>query len=214
MLQQEKERLIVYGKKMAAAGLTTGSGGNISVRTEDGLVVITPSGVAYDEMTPEDLVVLDAAGAVIWGSRKPSSEAGFHLSLYRKREDIRAVVHTHSPDATTMACLGWEIPAVHYLVGYAGEKVPLAPYATFGSEELAEYVAEGIGDGHAVLLANHGLVATGEDLRAAYETAEEVEFVAGIYLKAKSVGEPVILGKKEMDTVLAKFKDYRRRGRT
>jgi L-fuculose-phosphate aldolase len=107
-----------------------------------------------------------------------------------------------------MACLGWEIPAVHYLVGFSGHKVPLAPYATFGTPELAQNVADGIGDYHAVLLANHGLVAVGADMGRAFNTAEEIELVARIYYQTKSVGTPVILPEEEMARVLAKFATY------
>ncbi len=138
----------------------------------------------------------------------PSSELGFHLSVYRTRPDVQAVVHTHSPYATTMACLGWEIPAVHYLVGFAGKKVPLAPYATFGTPELAGNVAEHIGGYNALLLANHGLLAVGGNMDAAFAAAEEIEFVARIYYQTLSVGKPVILPEEEMETVLEKFKTY------
>jgi L-fuculose-phosphate aldolase len=154
------------------------------------------------------VVITDLDGQVLDGQYKPSSELGFHLALYRQRPDVNAVLHTHSVYATTMACLGWEIPAVHYLVGFSGHKVPLAPYATFGTPELARNVAAGIGDYNAVLLANHGLVAVGSDLGRAFNTAEEIELVARIYYQTKSVGNPVILPEEEMERVLEKFATY------
>ncbi|MDY0163182.1 class II aldolase/adducin family protein [Desulfobotulus sp.] len=203
------EQVVRYGKRMQASGLTTGSGGNLSVRAEGG-ILITPSAMDYGDMEPEDLVWVDGAGKQLSGFRKPSSELGFHLALYAARADIGAVVHTHSPWATTLACLGWSLPAVHYLVGYAGgTEVPVAPYAPFGTVELAEQVVKGMGKGYALLLANHGLVSVGADLGDAFAVAEEIEFVAGIYLRAKAVGSPIILEDAAMTVVLEKFTAYR-----
>ncbi len=175
---------------------------------ESGRVAISPSGIEYGALQPDDVVLTDLDGNIIDGDCKPSSELGFHLSLYNQRSDVRAVVHTHSPYATTIACLGWEIPAVHYLVGFAGKKVPIAPYATFGTPELAQKVADTIGAYNAILLANHGLLAVGATMDAAFAAAEEIEFVARIYYQTKSIGKPVILPEEEMETVLAKFKSY------
>ena len=153
-----KEKLFVrFGLKMVESGLTTGTGGNLSVIDRNlGKVAVSPSGIEYSALQPRDVVLTDMDGNIMDGSCRPSSELGFHLAIYRQRKDVQAVVHTHSPYATTMACLGWEIPAVHYLVGFSGKKVPLAPYATFGTPELADIVAEHIGEYNALLLANHG----------------------------------------------------------
>lgn len=209
IMQQQREAIVRYGRKTISSQLTTGAGGNLSiVDRAAGRVAISPSGIEYDDLQPRDVVITDLDGQVVEGQYKPSSELGFHLALYRKRPDVQAVLHTHSVYATTMACLGWEIPAVHYLVGFSGHKVPLAPYATFGTPELARNVAEGIGAHNAVLLANHGLVAVGADLARAFNTAEEIELVARIYYQARSVGEPVILPAEEMERVLAKFATY------
>jgi L-fuculose-phosphate aldolase len=208
-METQRQAIVDYGKKMLASGLTTGTGGNLSVRDpENGLIALSPSGVEYPAMSPEDVVLVDPDGAIVEGGRKPSSETGFHLALYQKRPDIGAVVHTHSIYATTLACLHWEIPAVHYLVGFAGKKVPLAPYATFGTEALARRVAEGIGKGNAVLMANHGLVAIGADLAAAFACAEEIELVARIYYQARCAGTPRLIDDAEMDRVIEKFKSY------
>jgi L-fuculose-phosphate aldolase len=205
----ERQALVDYGKQLLTSGLTSGTGGNLSLlEPQHRQVAITPSGIAYDRMTPEDIVIVDMAGDVIEGHRKPSSEAGFHITLYRKRADIRAVIHTHSVYATTLACLHWEIPAVHYLVGFSGLKVPLAPYATFGSRELADNLAETIADFNAVLMANHGLVAVGGDLPRAFATAEEIEFVARLYYQTRLAGTPKILPEEEMGRVLKKFEAY------
>jgi L-fuculose-phosphate aldolase len=197
---------------MVDAGLTTGTGGNVSCRSGDGdLVAISPSGVPYGQLEPREVVVVDLAGERVEGDCKPSSELGFHLALYRHRADVGGVVHTHSVYATTLACLNWEIPAVHYLVGFAGQKVPVAPYATFGSEALARHVRDTMGTAYnAVLLANHGLVAVGADLSRAFDTAEEIEFVARVFCQAKAIGDPVTLDAAEMRRVIEKFKTYGR----
>ncbi|MDD2320637.1 MAG: L-fuculose-phosphate aldolase [Geobacteraceae bacterium] len=213
LLQNERSEIVRFGRKMLAARLTSGTGGNLSIfDRNEGLVAISPSGIEYEDMTPDDVPVVDGAGKLVEGTRKPSSELGFHLALYRQRPDIRAVVHTHSVYATTMACLHWEIPAVHYLVAFSGQKVPLAPYATFGSEELAARVAETIGGYNAVLLANHGLVTVGPNLATAFAVAEEIELVAQIYYQAKCIGTPVIVPEGEMDRVIGKFATYGQKG--
>lgn len=209
LMLQERQKIVDYGLKMIRSGLTTGSGGNLSILSLDAnLIAISPSGIDYHDVTIADVVVVDRAGNRVEGERKPSSELGFHLALYDAREDITAVVHTHSVYATTMACLHWEIPAVHYLVAFSGDKVPLAPYATFGSDALAENIVASIGDYNAVLLANHGLVAVGHDLAKAFNTAEEIELVARIYYQAKSLGEPVLVDDEEMKVVTEKFRSY------
>ena len=212
LLAEERQAVVEGGKAMVRAGLTTGTGGNLSrICRRRGLIAISPSGRDYVTMQPEDVVLVDLDGLTVEGLYKPSSELGFHLALYRQRPAVGAVVHTHSVYATTLACLGWELPAVHYLVGFAGHKVPVAPYATFGTDELAASVAATMGrQFNAALLANHGLVTVGEDMRAALNTAEEVEFVARIYYQAKCAGSPVLLSDGEMDVVIEKFKTYGR----
>jgi len=201
--------IVDYGLKMIRSGLTTGSGGNLSILDrESGLIAISPTGIDYHDVGVEDIVIVDRCGTIVDGERKPSSEIGFHLALYDSRSDISAVVHTHSVYATTLACLQWELPAVHYLVAFSGEKVPLAPYATFGTSELAENTVAAIGDYNAVLLANHGLVAVGADIKSAFNVAEEIELVARIYYQAKSLGQPVLVDGEEMKRVIEKFGSY------
>ncbi|UFS71481.1 L-fuculose-phosphate aldolase [Geomonas sp. RF6] len=214
LLLAQREELIRFGKKMLTARLTSGTGGNLSVYDRaEGLIAITPSGIEYEDMEPADIPLVDISGRVVEGSRNPSSELGFHLALYRKRADITAVVHTHSVYATTMACLNWEIPAVHYLVAFSGQKVPLAPYATFGTDELAENVVQGIEGYNAVLLANHGLVTVGRNLPTAFAVAEEIELVSQIYYQTKCIGQPVILPEDEMSRVIEKFAVYGQKGK-
>ncbi|MFO7751063.1 MAG: L-fuculose-phosphate aldolase [Desulfobacteraceae bacterium] len=209
LLLKERKEIIKTGRKMLSAGLTTGTGGNISCfNREQGLIAITPSGIEYPDLECRDLLVMSPRGKIIQGENKPSSETGFHLGIYGKREDVTAVVHTHSVYATTFACLNREIPAVHYLVGFAGTSVPVAPYATFGTDQLSQNINATLGNCNAVLLANHGLVAVGSSLVQAFNTAEEIELVARICFQAESIGSPSILSNDEMARVIEKFADY------
>lgn len=209
MLQKERELLVKYGRKLVTAGLTSGTGGNLSICDRaSGCVAVTPSGMDYFETEPQDIVITDLNGEKIEGGNKPTSELSFHLALYRQRADVNAVVHTHSSFAATLACMGLELPAVHYMVAFSGDKVPLAPYATFGTDELANNLIEAIGTYNACLLANHGLVTAGNNIQTAFAVAEEIEFAAKIYIQAKSAGEPVILSDDEMEKVAEKFKWY------
>lgn len=209
LLHQERKDIVRFGRKLLTAKLTTGSGGNLSIinRTQN-LVAIKPSGIDYQMMEPEDVVILTPDGEIVEDNLKPSSETHFHLALYRARPDIYAIVHTHQVYATTLACLHWELPAVHYLVGFSGNKVPLAPYATYGTPQLAQNIVNSIGSYNACLMANHGLVTVGTSLEAAFNTAEEIELVAQIYILSKSVGQPIILDDEDMRAVIEKFKSY------
>jgi L-fuculose-phosphate aldolase len=209
LLAEERESILTFGRKLITANLTTGSGGNLSVYNRaEGLVAIKPTGIDYFDLKPEDIVVMTVDGRIVDGRLKPSSESNFHLGLMRSRPDVNAVVHTHSVYATTLACLGWELPAVHYLVGYSGNKVPVAPYATFGTQQLADNIINTIGEYRACLMANHGLVTVGSNLATAFAAAEEIELVARIYYQARSIGEPVILPDAEMAVVCEKFRTY------
>ncbi|MBN2548671.1 MAG: L-fuculose-phosphate aldolase [Anaerolineales bacterium] len=209
LLQQEREEIVVFGRKLISSNLTTGSGGNLSIFNRHlGYIAIKPTGVDYFLMKPEDVVVIDPEGKIVDGKLKPSSEVSLHLGLLKARQDIHAVVHTHQVYATTLACLNWEIPAVHYLVGFSGNKVPLAPYATYGTPELAENIVRSIGQYNACLMANHGIVTVGADLNAAFNVAEELELVARLYYQTKCIGEPKILSDQEMEVVTKKFATY------
>ena len=209
-MEYEKEQVVRYGKKLIDRRLTTGSGGNISVyNREKNLVAISPSGLDYYETTPEDIVILDIDGNLVEGKHRPSSEAGMHLAFYKNRADVSGIVHTHSKFATAIACMGWELPAVHYLIGMAGHRVKCTGYATYGSDELAKKALETIGDSNAVLLANHGLIALGEDVDRAFSTAEHLEFVSEVYYLTKTLGTPNILSDKDMDEVMKKFGTFR-----
>lgn len=215
-LEKERKEIVAFGRKLLTSGLTAGTGGNLSIANrKSNLVAITPSGVDYLEIRPQDIVLVGMGGEPVETSKyKPSSELLFHLALYRKRPDIQSIVHTHSVYASTLATLGWEIPAFHYLVAYSGKKVPLAAYATFGSETLARNVAGAIGENNAVLMEGHGLVTVGPTLVRAFETAEIIEYVARVYCLAKALGEPTLIPVEEMDKVIEKFKSYGQRAKS
>ena len=205
----ERKAVVEYGRKLAGSSLTTGTGGNISVFDRArGIIAVSPSAMDYNTIQAGDIVLMSIDGDIVDGSRKPSTEAPLHLAHYRARRDIAAIVHSHPPYATTIACLNWEIPALHYLIGFSGRKVPLAPYAAFGSEELARLTVAAIGSHNAVLMANHGLLTVGKDLASAFATSEIVEFMARVLLQAKSVGEPRLLSEHEMDEAIARFGTY------
>ena len=194
------------------SGLSPGRSGNVSCRWKGGML-ITPTGMAYEAIRPRDIVFVNAKGAVPGKrSRKPSSEWRFHLAAYRARPDVKAVVHTHSMHATVLACAHRPIPAFHYMVAVAGGKdIPLVPYDTFGTQELADYVAKGLAERNACLMANHGQIAVGGSLGSALELAREVEVLAEQYAKVLALGEPHILPDDEMARVLERFKNYGQR---
>ena len=209
LLAHERELICTYGRKLITSQLTTGSGGNLSIiNREAGLIAIKPTGIDYFELQPQDIVVINPAGEIVDGKYKPSSEVSFHLGLLNNRPDINAVVHTHQVYATTIACMGWELPAVHYLVGFSGNKVPIADYATYGTRELADNILKAIGSYNACLMANHGLVTVGNNMATAFAAAEELELVARIYYQTRCMGEPQILSDEEMAIVCDKFKTY------
>lgn len=209
ILENERLQIVEYGKRLLSSGLTKGTGGNISIcNREKGLMAISPSGIDYYETTPVDVVVMDLEGNVVDGDKRPSSEHAMHSILYRNREDINAVVHTHSVFSTVLATLRQGLPATSYLVAYAGMDVRCADYASFGSRELAENAFHAMKDRYAVFLANHGLLTGSHDLPNAFNIAEEIEHCAEIFYRAKSIGDPVILDEEEMIRMIKKFQIY------
>lgn len=207
-LEPERTRISELGRKMVSQGLTKGTGGNISARSGDH-VAISPSGMAYDEISPADVPVVDLEGTRVAGDRKPSSEVAMHTGILREREDVGGVVHNHSPYASTFASLGEPVPASHYLIAFVGDQIPVAPYETYGTVELAEKALDTLGDEYnACLLENHGVVAVGESVDAAFEVATMVEYCARIHYQAVNIGEPNILPDEEIDTLLERFADY------
>jgi len=205
-----RREIIVAARSFTARGLGVGTAGNLSVRVAEGFL-ITPSGVPYDSLQPSDIVLLDPRGTVVSGSLAPSSEWRFHRDIYAKRPEAGAVVHVHSPYATAIACTRRDIPAFHYMVAVAGgDSIRCAAYATYGTGELSRNALRALAGRRACLLANHGLIALGADLRAALALAEEVEELARQYWLASQFARPVILGRKEMQRVLERFRHYRR----
>ncbi len=203
-----RQEIIDTALAISGEGLSPGTSGNVSARLGDGLL-ITPTGMLYDDLIPEDIVFVDDNGLSPRGARKPSSEWRFHFSAYGAREDARAIVHTHSRFATALACAHKPIPAFHYMVAVAGgSDIPLADYATFGTAELAGAVASALETRKACLMANHGQIACGENLGAALSLAREVEALAAQYATLLQIGEPHILDDDEMDRVLKRFENY------
>ena len=210
LMQEERELVVEYGRKMSTDRLSTGTSGNISVcNAEKGLMAISPSGMAYDAIAPEDVVVMDLEAHVVEGGRKPSSEWALHTAFYRAKPRARAVVHAHSMYCTAFAILGQPLRAVHYMIASAGtDVIPCAPYRTFGTVELAEAAVEACGESDAVLLANHGLVACGADLERAYALACDMEFLAELQYRAMCIGDPNVLSHQQMAEVLERFQTY------
>lgn len=206
-----RERVLETARAMNSAGVNRGKAGNVSARWRgaqgDGFLV-TPSGMPYAEIEPDDVVFVTLEGEAL-GTRKPSSEWRFHRDIYRTRREIGAIVHTHSPFATALACTGRGIPAFHYMVAVAGgSDIRCAPYATFGTQALSDFAVEALAGRNACLLANHGMIALGASLPAALALAVEVETLAEIYWRALQLGDPVLLNDAEMAIVLAKFSEY------
>lgn len=203
-----RREVIATALAMSRSGLSPGRSGNVSARFAEGML-ITPTGIAYEEIGPEDIVFVAADGTVPGRQRAPSSEWHFHLAAYQARPDMSALVHTHSLHAVVLACAGRPIPAFHYMVAAAGgADIPVVPYATFGSEDLARHVAQGLADRRACLMAHHGVVALGETLARALDLAHEVEVLAEQYVKLLSLGAPRLLSDDDMAVVLEKFKTY------
>jgi L-fuculose-phosphate aldolase len=207
-LRQEVARV---AKRLIDSGLVTGTSGNVSARTPEGDVLMTPSGIDYEELEPGDVVLVDANGEILEGSLGPSTETPMHTGIYRARTDVGAVVHTHSIYATTLACLGWTIPPVHYMLTTLSEdgRIPLAPYTTYGTEELADYAADALGESrNACLLQNHGTITVGSGPEEAFSRTVVLEEMAEIYYRTRAVGEPVLLTPEQVGEVAAKISGY------
>jgi L-fuculose-phosphate aldolase len=203
-----RREVVETARGMSRQGLSPGRSGNVSTRF-DGDVLITPSGMAYDAITPVDIVRVTLDGQVAAGQRKPSSELHFHLAAYRARPNVGAIVHTHSLHATVLACARRAIPAFHYMVAVAGgDDIPLVPYATFGSDELARHIVAGLAHRNACLMANHGQIAVAATCAEALALAVEVEVLAEQYVKVLTLGSPHILARDEMVRVLERFASY------
>lgn len=208
-MSDPRQHIIDTCLALDARGLNQGTSGNVSVRDGNGGFFLTPSGLPYDQMKPDDIVRVDLTSGEVTGLRRPSSEYPFHLAIMRKRTDAQAIIHTHGKNSTAVACLRRDLPAVHYLIGlFGGAQIRCAPYATFGTEALSVNVVNALSQRRAALMANHGLVVLGKDLDQALALTAEAEALARLYLDALAAGEPHILPDDEMDRVIAKFRDY------
>ena len=211
MTEKLREELIATAGEMNRFGINQGTSGNLSLRCGDGLL-ITPSGLPYERLEPADIVFLQIDSGdvpVATGLRKPSSEWRIHRDAYRARPEALAILHAHPVHCAALACLHRPLPAFHYMVAVAGGRdIRCAPYATFGTRALSDHVLAALAGRRACLMANHGLLCLGPDLRSALALAVEIEALAKTYLACLAAGEPVILDDAEMDRVLEKFRDY------
>ena len=202
-----RRKIINTAQKMNVLGINQGKSGNVSARVENGFL-ITPTGIPYDEIKPEQIVETEFDGSFA-GGILPSSEWRFHADIYRARADVDAIVHTHSTFATTLACVVEVVPAFHYMIAVAGgADIRVAPYATFGTQALSDHAVAALANRNACLLAQHGLIAVGASLEKALALAVEVESLSRMYWQALQIGEPPILGDAEMAIVIEKFRTY------
>lgn len=206
-MNQLREEVLATALAMNASGINRGTAGNVSARNGEGFL-ITPTGLANDEIAPADIVAMNMDGSFS-GNRKPSSEWRFHRDIYARRPEAGAVVHAHSPFATALACMDSPIPAFHYMVArFGGNDVRCAAYAIFGSQELSDSVVQALQGRSACLLSHHGMLAVGRDLRQALSLAVELETLSEQYWRVLQIGEPHLLPEDEMARVLEKFAGY------
>jgi L-fuculose-phosphate aldolase len=191
MFESEKAELIDYGVKIFKGGLVHGTGGNLSLRVgnEGNLYLITPSGMDYEKIVQDDIVVMDMNGDIVEGNKKPSIEHAMHREVYKSRKDVKAIVHTHPLYSTALSITGQSLPEIESTIVFMGGTIEIAEFARHGSLELAMNVVKALGDRKAVLLANHGQLAVGESLSEAWNNCVGVEFCAQMYILAKSIGK-------------------------
>lgn len=201
LLEDERAALCAVGRRCAETGLVTGASGNLSIRVGD-LVAVTPGGMMLDRMEPADCPVVTVDGRLAEGERAPSSETPMHLALYEATAE-NAIVHTHSTYGAVVATTMAELPPIHYNTLLLGGVVKVAEYATYGTPELAENVRKAMEGGkRAALMANHGGVALGADLDEAFENARLLEWLCGVYVRAKAIGEPRVLTEAQLAAVV------------
>lgn len=198
--------LVATARHTAAEGLVVGTSGNVSVRVGD-LVLVTPTGVRYERLGPDDLLAVGLDGEPRFGALRPTSELPLHLAVYRTT-DARAVVHTHAVHATAVSTLVDELPAVHYMCAALGGPVRVAPYATYGTPELAANMLDALRDRTGCLLRNHGTVVHAASLDQAYDHTAQLEWMCRVWLAAAAAGTPSLLPRDEIDRVAAKLRGY------
>jgi L-fuculose-phosphate aldolase len=205
-LREERRQIVEHCRRMRADGLVVGTSGNVSVRAGD-LVAVSPSGLDYDEMTPELVGVHRLDGSPVDAPLRPTTEMPMHLAVYG-HTDARAIVHTHSTSATVLSTLVDEVPPIHYLIAMFGGPVRVATYATYGTPELAESMISALEGRTACLLGNHGAITYGTTLSAAYTQAVHLEWICEVYLRASARGAPRLLPPEEVERVRHKLTSY------
>lgn len=211
LMKEAREKIVAFGKRMEADGLTLGTAGNISIfDPELRLMAISPSGIPYEKTTPEDIVILDEEGNVVEGERKPSSEYLLHGAFYKTDPEARAVVHTHSMYCTILACMGEPLRSVHYAIAEAQtDEIPLVPYHTFGTPELAAAAAKALKKpGRGLILANHGMCAYGPSIESAYGLALTMEWCAKVQWHCMAAGKMNVLTDQQMQVAMEHYKTY------
>jgi L-fuculose-phosphate aldolase len=220
LLEREREEIVRACRKLSAAGLVVGTAGNVSVLAGD-LVAVTPSGVDYAELAARDVGVHRLDGTPVEARLAPTSELPLHLAVYGAYAragarpgagpGVAAIVHTHSVAATAVATLADELPPIHYYVAMFGGTVRVAPYATYGTDELASNAVHALRGRTACLLGSHGAVTTGQDLKTAYDRGVYLEWVCDVYLRAAAAGTPRLLPPGEIEAVAARLAGYGQR---
>jgi L-fuculose-phosphate aldolase len=205
-VEDERRQVAEHCRKMRADGLVVGTSGNVSVRAGD-LVAVSPSGLDYDDMAPELVGVHRLDGSPVDAPLPPTTEMPMHLAVY-DRTDARAIVHTHSTAATVLSTLVDEVPPVHYLIALFGGPVRVAPYATYGTPELAANMITALEGRTACLLGNHGAITYGSTLAKAYSQAVHLEWICEVYLRATAAGRPRLLPAEEIERVRRKLATY------
>lgn len=206
---EEREKIVEYGKKLVEEKLTTGTGGNLSIYVpEDKVMLISPSGINYYDTKLEDVVVMDLDGNIKEGNRKPSSEYAMHTIFYKNKPSVLSVIHAHADFATAMSCLRKNVPPIHYVTADMCKELKCTDYKIYGSPEIADEAYRVMGDDKGVLLANHGLLATGSSIESALGNAINIEFLCKLNVYASAVGNPVALTNEEINAVANKFQNY------
>lgn len=212
LLEAERTAVCHYARKMVADGLVVGTSGNVSARGGEYLAV-TPTGVDYADLAPADIPVVDFQGSVVDGALRPTSEMPMHLAVYRDAVDpdgveIAAAVHTHAVHATAVSTVADEVPPIHYMLAAIGPTVRVARYATYGTPELAESMLAALAGSRGCLLANHGTITYGNDLRAAYDRAQQLEWLCQLWLRSQAAGNPRMVPRAEIEHVALRLRGY------